>query len=202
MDSIISTDDRKKIEDGIRAKYINVAHSPEGQFRYPTGLKGLEALGYEKALIDRLPSTVASSYCGVGNPFSLGDLWPGEQVLDIGCGAGIDTILAAIMVGPKGSATGIDIVPEMIDRAESNLQLLDVHNASFQLAAGEKLPFPNDSFDVVISNGAINLIPAKKAAVFEVIRVLKKGGRLMVADQIAVKTVQKDIKERLANWFQ
>lgn len=202
MDSHISNEDLKKIEAGIHEKYIKVAKSPEGQFQYPTGEKGLEALGYDNSLIDGLPTAVASYYCGVGNPFSLGTLKLGEQVLDVGCGAGIDTILAAIIVGPKGSATGIDIVPEMINRAATNLKLMDLDNVTFQLVSGEKLPFSNDSFDVVISNGVINLIPDKEAAVSEIIRVLKPEGRLMIADQIAVKSVQKDIKARFANWFQ
>jgi ubiquinone/menaquinone biosynthesis C-methylase UbiE len=110
--------------------------------------------------------------------------------------------LAAIIVGPKGSATGIDIVSEMINRATTNLKMMDLDNVTFQLVSGEKLPFSNDSFDVVISNGVINLIPDKEAAVSEIIRVLKPEGRLMIADQIAVKSVQKDIKARFANWFQ
>ena len=106
MDSQITIDDLRKIEAGINEKYAKVATSPEGQFKYPTGSKGLEALNYDKALTEKLPNEVASSYCGVGNPFSLGKINQGEQVLDIGCGAGVDTILAAIIVGPKGSVIG------------------------------------------------------------------------------------------------
>ena len=183
-------------------KYYKVAKSPEGQFKYPTGKKGLEALHYDKTLIDELPAAVASSYCGVGNIFSLGKINKGEQVLDIGCGAGVDTILAAIIVGPKGSVSGVDIVSEMIARAESNLRMMALDNVKFQKVSGENLPFSDDTFDVVISNGVINLIPDKEAALSEIIRVLKPAGRLMVADQIAAGNVQKDIKARLANWFQ
>jgi len=202
MESQITIDDLKKIEAGINEKYAKVATSPEGEFKYPTGSKGLEVLNYDKALTEKLPNEVASSYCGVGNPFSLGKINSGEKVLDIGCGAGIDTILAAIMVGPKGSVVGVDIVPEMITRAESNRQLMDLDNVNFQKVSGENLPFSDDTFDVVISNGVINLIPDKDAAMSEIIRVLKPAGRLMVADQIAAGSVQKDIKARLANWFQ
>ena len=202
MDPRIAIDDLKKIEAGIHEKYIKVAESPEGQFKYPTGRKGLEELHYGKALIHELPPAVASSYCGVGNPFSLGKINQGEQILDIGCGAGVDTILAAIIVGSKGTVVGVDIVPEMIARAESNLQLMDLGNVNFQKVSGEKLPFSDDTFDVVISNGVINLIPDKEAAMSEIIRVLKPGGRLMVADQIAAGSVQKELKARLANWFQ
>ena len=202
MESQITIDDLKKIETGINEKYAKVATSPEGQFKYPTGSKGLEALNYDKALTEKLPNEVASSYCGVGNPFSLGKINQGEQVLDIGCGAGVDTILAAIIVGPKGSVIGVDIVSEMIARAESNLQMMELDNVKFQKVSGENLPFSDDTFDVVISNGVINLIPDKEAAMSEIIRVLKPAGRLMVADQIAAGSVQKDIKARLANWFQ
>ena len=202
MESQITIDDLKKIEAGIREKYNKVAQSPDGQFKYPTGKKGLKALNYENALTDKLPEVVASSYCGVGNPFSLGKINQGDMILDIGCGAGVDTILAAIMAGPKGSADGVDIVAEMIARAESNLQLVKLDNVNFQKVSGEELPFANNTFDVVISNGAINLIPDKEAAISEIIRVLRPAGRLMVADQISAGSVQKDLKARLANWFQ
>ena len=202
MESQITIDDLKKIEAGINEKYAKVATSPEGQFKYPTGSKGLEALNYDKALTEKLPNEVASSYCGVGNPFSLGKINQGEQVLDIGCGAGVDTILAAIIVGPKGSVIGVDIVSEMIARAENNLRMMALDNVKFQKVSGENLSFSDDTFDVVISNGVINLIPDKEAAMSEIIRVLKPAGRLMVADQIAAGSVQKDIKARLANWFQ
>jgi SAM-dependent methyltransferase len=201
MESQITIADLKKIEAGIREKYNQVAQNPDGQFKYPTGKKGLEALNYEKALIEQLPDEVVSFYCGVGNPFSLGPLDPGEQVLDLGCGAGVDTILAAMMVGPAGSAVGVDIVPEMIARAETNLRAMDIENASFQNTSGESLSFDENSFNVVISNGAINLIPDKEKALSEIRRVLKPAGRLMVADQIAAGSVQKDLKARLANWF-
>jgi ubiquinone/menaquinone biosynthesis C-methylase UbiE len=132
----------------------------------------------------------------------LGKINQDEQILDIGCGAGVDTILAATMVGSKGSVVGVDIVPEMIARAESNLQMMDLDNVNFQQASGENLPFSSDTIDVVISNGVINLIPDKEAAMSEIVRVLKPTGRLMVADQISAGSVQKDIKARLANWFQ
>jgi SAM-dependent methyltransferase len=203
MESQITIDDLKKIEAGIREKYNKVAQSPDGHFKYPTGKKGLEELNYENALIEKLPNAVVSSYCGVGNPFSLGKINPGEKILDIGCGAGVDTILAAILTGAKGSVVGVDIVPEMIARAESNLQMMELDNVNFQKSSGEDLsPFADDTFDVVISNGAINLIPDKEAAMSEILRLLRPTGRLMLADQIAAGSVQKDLKARLANWFQ
>ena len=154
----ITTEDLEKIEAGIREKYVKVAKNPEGQFKYPTGKKGLKALHYDKSLIDKLPDAVAATYCGVGNPFSLGKINTGEQVLDIGCGAGVDTILASMMTGPTGNVVGVDIVPEMLQQAEKNLMMTDLKNVSFKKASGEKLPYPVDTFDAVISNGVINLI--------------------------------------------
>lgn len=198
----ITSEELRQIEAGIREKYSKVATNPEGQFKYPTGKEGLEKLNYDKTLIEKLPSKVASSYCGVGNPFSIGQINPGERILDIGCGAGVDTILAGIIVGTKGSAVGVDIIPEMIDRAESNLKMMNSENIYFKKASGDNLPFEDKSFDVVISNGAINLIPDKEIALSEIKRVLKPAGRIMVADQIASGNVQKDMKARLANWFQ
>jgi len=202
MDPQISRDDLKKIEAGIREKYINVAKSPEGQFTYPTGRKGLEALHYDKRLLDQLPEAVVASYCGVGNPFSLGRINPGEKILDVGCGAGVETILAAMMTGETGRAVGVDMVPEMLEKAQANLELTQLKNVSFEKASGENLPFPENSFHVVISNGVINLIPDKEGTLREILRVLKPGGRLMVADQVTAGTLQKDIKARVASWFQ
>ncbi len=202
METEITQKDLEQITDGIRNKYSRVADSPEGQFKYPTGRAGLEALKYDAALIKYLPDEVAASYCGVGNPFSLGAIRSGDAVLDIGCGAGVDTILAALMTGPKGKAVGVDIVPEMLQRAEANLKLMDLHHVAFQSATGEHLPFPDDHFDVVISNGVINLIPDKEAALNEIMRVLKVGGHLMIADQVMAGGTPKSLKDRISNWFQ
>jgi SAM-dependent methyltransferase len=198
----ISQDDLKKIKQGIRDKYTKAAENPKGLFQYPTGRSGIEAQRYDPELVGKLPHAVISSYCGVGNPFSLGPINKGDKVLDIGCGAGVDTILAGMMTGPNGKAIGIDIVLEMVQRATSNLEMSDFINVIFINASGEILPFADSEFFVVISNGAINLIPDKATLLKEVFRVLKPGGRLMVADQVAIGTVQKDMKASLANWSQ
>jgi SAM-dependent methyltransferase len=198
----VTQDDINKIEAGIRNKFIKVADSPEGLFKYPTGRSGIEAQKYDPELVGVLPEEVISSYCGVGNPFSLGPINKGDVILDIGCGTGVDTILAAMMAGPTGKAVGIDIVPEMLQRAKLNVALTGLKNASFESTSGGILPFSDNEFDVVISNGVINLIPDKAALLKEVSRVLKPGGRLMLADQVAISSVQKDMKTRLANWFQ
>jgi len=202
MDSQIPKDDLKTIETGICEKYAEVAKNPEGHFKYPIGKKGLEKLHYDKTLINALPDTVSASYCGVGNPFSLGKINSGDKVLDLGCGAGVDSIIAAMMVGPSGGVVGLDIVPEMLNKAKSNLRLTQLANVTFKRASGENLPLSDDTFDIVISNGVINLIPDKESVLNELVRALKPGGRLMMADQVASGNVQKDLKARLASWFQ
>ncbi len=200
MKNQLTSQDRKRIEEGIRGKYTKVSDSPEGLFQYPTGRAGLEALNYDSELIQALPDSAVASYCGVGNPFTLGVIRKGEAVLDIGCGAGIDTIVAAMMVGPAGTVVGIDMVPEMLARARENLRMTDLKNVIFEEAYGEKLPFADGGFDVVISNGVFNLIPDKAKALSEVVRVLKPGGRLMMADQILVGELPSEIKARVASW--
>ena len=202
METLPNNEELIKIQEGIRDKFSKVAVSPDGFFKYPTGKKGLEKLEYEEDLIEKLPDEVISSYCGVGNPFSLGGIHQGEMVLDVGCGAGVDSIIAGLMVGPNGSVDGVDIVPEIIARAEKNLCLTKLNNVNFHTTTGEKLPFDDSTFDVIISNGVINLIPDKETILKEIFRVLKPEGRVMLADQVAIGSIKTDLKARLANWFQ
>ena len=201
MEIALTTEDRGRIEESIRQKFIKVASTPEGQFQYPTGRAGLEALAYDKEKIQKLPDEAITSYCGVGNPFTLGPIQKGEAILDIGCGAGADTLIAAGMVGPEGKVVGIDMIPEMLKCAKENLQRTDFKNITFMEASAEKLPFPNEDFDVVISNGVFNLIPGKVKALSEVYRVLKPGGRMMIADQILTGELPEDTKARVESWF-
>jgi arsenite methyltransferase len=200
MRTIICDEDRKKIEKGLRKKYTQVAISPEGSFQYPVGETGLKGQNYNHEILEKLPQDVLSFYCGVGNPFSLGAVNEGESVLDIGCGAGVDTLIAAMMVGEKGWVVGIDVIPEMLRQAEVNLNKTTLANVTFQEASGEDLPFPEASFDVVISNGVFNLIPDKLKALNEVHRILKPSGQLMIADQILTTEPTDDIESRIDNW--
>lgn len=192
--------DKQQIEASIRAKYGKVAVTPGGQFRYPIGRAGLVALGYDPEIIKALPEPVAASYCGVGNPFILGPVREGEAILDLGCGAGVDAIIAAKLVGPSGAVTGIDLVPEMLAKAKENARLAEVDNIVFRESSAEQLPFPNNSFDVVISNGVFNLVVDKIKALGEVFRILKPGGRLMLADQVLSGELPKDTKTLVEKW--
>ena len=192
--------ERSKIEKGIRKKYKKVAQNPTGLFKYPTGRAGLEALQYPSEPIKALPEAVTDSYCGVGNPFALGPLNQGAAVLDIGCGSGVDAIFAAMVTGPSGKVTGIDVTPQMIKRAKENLAFTDLKNVTFEEAAADNLPFADQDFDVVISNGAFNLVPDKPKALSEVFRVLKPRGRLMIADQILIGELPKEKKQIIKTW--
>jgi len=200
MESAFTPKDRRRIREGIGEKYRKVAISPEGSFKYPTGRAGVEGQGYDSEIIDAIPEEVIASYCGVGNPFSLGPIKKGETVLDVGCGAGVDTIFAAIMAGPEGRVVGIDLTPEMLERAKENSRKTSLENVSFQEGSAEDLPFPEASFDVVISNGVFNLVPDKLKALKEVCRVLKPNGRLMIADQILVTQPVADTRSMVENW--
>ena len=200
MKTDFTAEDRKKIEEGIRGKYAKVAVNPQGLFRYPTGRTGLETLKYNPDILRSLPDAALDCFCGVGNPFSLGEIREGESVLDIGCGGGVDSMVAAAMTGPTGRVVGIDLSSEMVERARQNLGLTSLKNVSFLQSSGEDLPFPDEDFDVVISSGVFNLIPDKLKALREAFRVMKPGGRLMIADQVLTGYLSEDVRERVDNW--
>jgi arsenite methyltransferase len=200
MESQFTEKEKGKIQKAIRKKYTKVAQKPNGLFKYTTGREGLETLQYESDLIDKLPQTVTASYCGVGNPFTLGPIEKGETVLDIGCGAGVDALLAAMMTGPSGKVFGIELIPEMLKRAEENLALTDFKNVALKQASAENLPFADREFDVVISNGVFNLVPDKNRALSEVWRVLRPEGRLMIADQILIGELPRERKQIIKSW--
>ena len=170
----------------LRASVIDrfgkVAATPNQERKFPVGPESAKKLGYEPAEVDALPSSVTESFCGVGNPFSLGEPEPGQTVLDLGCGAGFDTLLAAKKVSPNGTVIGIDMTPEMVAKARHNASLLGVSNVMFLLGEIESLPITDASVDLVISNGVLNLCPDKPRVLGAIFRVLKSGGRLQMAD--------------------
>lgn len=193
-------EDRKRIKEGLQKKYYKVAITPKGNFQYPVGENGLKKLCYDPESLKSLSKEILKSYCGVGNPFSLGQVNGGETMLDVGCGTGVDTLIAGTMLGEKGKAIGIDIVPEMLRRAQENLRITELNNVSFCEASGEELPFSEASFDFLVSNGVFNLIPDKLKALKESFRVLKPFGRLMIADQTLIAPQDDDIASRIDNW--
>jgi SAM-dependent methyltransferase len=174
--------DVKKIQDAVREKYSEVSSSAVGKFNYPTGRDGAILHGYDSAIIQSMPDELIESFCGVGNPFKLGSIKSGETILDVGCGAGFDLIVASRMVGQDGKVCGIDLTPEMAEKAKNNLKQYGVQNSDIQVSGAESIPYPDNTFDVVISNGVLNLSPIKEKCFREIFRVLKQNGRLQFAD--------------------
>ncbi|MGC1721475.1 MAG: methyltransferase domain-containing protein, partial [Isosphaeraceae bacterium] len=172
--------------DNLRASVIDrfrkVAIAPDQERKFPVGPESAMKLGYDLCEVDALPSAVTESFCGVGNPFLLGQPLPDHRVLDLGCGAGFDTLLAAQMVGPNGKVIGVDMTPQMIVKARNNAENLGLMNVEFVLGEIEDLLLPDASFDLAISNGVFNLCPDKPRVLGEVFRVLKLSGRLQMAD--------------------
>jgi arsenite methyltransferase len=193
----------RRIRQGIQEKYDKVAAAGPGCcFQYPTGKEGLAQQGYPLELLRDFPEEILAAFCGVGNPFSLGPLYPGDAVLDIGCGAGVDSLVAGRLVGPAGRVVGIDVTLAMLEQARENQARLDMGQVSFQVGDAEALPFPDNDFDAVISNGVFNLTLHKARALAETHRVLKPGGRLLLADMVLVAALPPDQQDQVANWYQ
>ena len=184
----------------VQVKYSEVASAPKKGFHFHTGRPLAERLGYPDEVLDALPEECVESFAGVGNPFSLGEVRPGETVVDVGSGAGFDSLVAGRTEGPAGSVTGVDMTPDMLRKARRNARRMGASNVTFRKAFVEKLPVPDGSADVVISNGVINLVPDKEAALREIFRVLKPGGPLYLADIMVHKRVPDSAKEIIDLW--
>ena len=166
------------------ALYTKLADNPDSEFGWSKGKTNARQLGYSEAWLERLHDTVWESAAAVGNPFKLGEIVPGETVLDVGCGAGADACVAALLVGNTGKVIGVDCTPAMINKAQRNAQLAELNNTEFYITDINNLPIADNTVDVVISNGAINLSENKEKVFQELYRVLKSGGRLQIADMI------------------
>lgn len=184
----------------VKVKYAEVALKPTKEFHFHTGCTLAQKLGYSEEVLDALPEECVESFAGVGNPFSLGEIRPGETVVDVGSGAGFDSLVAGRMVGATGSVVGIDMTPEMLLKARSNVELMKASNVSFREGLAEKLPVSDGFADVVISNGIVNLVPDKEAVVNELFRALKPGGRLYLSDIVVHKPVPDRAKENIDLW--
>lgn len=192
--------DRDELRARISDKYRDVAMNPELGFHFHTGAPLARMLGYPNEVIASLPSMTVDSFAGTGNPFLFGDLQPGEVVVDIGCGAGFDTLIAAKHVGPGGTVIAIDMTPEMREKATDGASQLSLANVDVREGFAESLPIEDNTADVVISNGVINLCPDKQAVFREIFRVLKPGGRIQVGDILVHREVPQEAKDDIDLW--
>ena len=197
----------KRVEvdsDALRAqvteKYTEIANEPEKGAHFHTGKSLAMMVGYPESIIDSLPAGTVQSFAGTGNPFSMGELKRGETVLDLGCGAGFDSLIAARQVGASGRVISIDMTPAMLDKARVGASEAGRSNVEFHEAYAESLPVQDKSVDVVISNGVINLCPDKMAVFGEINRVLKPGGRIQLGDMVVHKAVPDDAKADIDLW--
>jgi arsenite methyltransferase len=192
--------DREVLRRSIAAKYSEVATNPERGFHFHTGRPLALMLGYPSEVIDRLPAATVASFAGTGNPFLFGRLHAGEQVVDVGCGAGLDTLIAAQQVGPAGRVIAVDMTHEMRVTTELGVRALGLSNVEVREGFAEGLPVEDHTADVIISNGVVNLCPDKRAVFREMRRVLKLGGRIQVGDILVHKEVPQDAKDDIALW--
>ena len=192
--------DREVLRQAIREEYEVVADEPARGFHFHTGRPLASLLGYQEEWLTGVPESSIESFAGTGNPFSLGELQVGEHVVDVGCGAGIDSLIAARMVGPGGRVVGVDMTPAMLEKAKAAGASAGLDNVEFRAGYGEDLPVTDGWADVVISNGVLNLMPDKVAALKEIARVLKPGGRLQIGDILVDREVPQSAKEKIDLW--
>jgi arsenite methyltransferase len=191
--------DVELLKSEIKKTYASVSDEPEREFIFPTGRAWAEDLGYPAELAN-VPDAAVESFAGVANPWQLGRVTSGERVLDLGSGAGTDSLIAAQMVGPEGRVTGIDMTAQMLAKARAAAAELGATNAEFIEAEAERLPFADATFDVVISNGVIDLIPDKDAVFAEIFRVLSPGGRIQIADVTIQNPVSEEGRRNIDLW--
>ena len=184
----------------ISARFAKVALAPEQETAFPVGPESAKSLGYEPNEIDALPASVTDSFCGVGNPFGLGQVQPGEKILDLGSGAGMDGVLAARRVGPSGSVIGVDMTSEMVAKAKHSAVAAGVVNVEFRRGTLEDLPVEDASIDVALSNGVFNLCRDKSKVLLEVFRVLRRGGRLQMADVLLHEGITPEEVAEKGSW--
>lgn len=184
----------------IQEEYDEVASHPHKGFHFHTGRPLACMLEYQDEWLEGIPESCIESFAGTGNPFSLGELSSGERVVDVGCGAGIDSLIAAKKVGPDGRVVGVDMTPSMLKKARRAAGEAELKNVEFREGYAEALPVHDGWADVLISNGVLNLMPDKAAALEEMSRVLKPGGRLQIGDILVQKALPESAKRKIDLW--
>ena len=184
----------------IQNEYREVAAHPDKGFHFHTGRNLAKILEYDRALLEGIPDSAIESFAGTGNPFSLGEIPLGANVVDIGSGAGIDSLIAAKLVGPEGRVIGVDMTQEMLEKARISAAGGGFGNAEFRQGFAEELPVDDEWADVLISNGVLNLCPDKLSTLRGFHRVLKPGGKVQIADIMVAKPVSEGAKQRIDLW--
>jgi arsenite methyltransferase len=192
--------DRDALRQAIAEKYAQVASTPEIGFHFHTGRPLAMRLLYPASVIDALPSATVESFAGTGNPFLFGDLRAGERVVDVGCGAGLDTLIAAGHVGPTGRVIAVEMTAEMRQKTIEGAAAMHRQNIDVREGFAESLPVDDGWADVVISNGVVNLCPDKRAVFREMFRVLAPGGRVQIGDILVHKEIPQSAKDDIALW--
>ena len=192
--------DVSALREAIQAEYAEVAEHPDKGFHFHTGRPLADRLGYEAAWLAAVPEASLAAFAGTGNPFSVGVPQPGERVVDVGCGAGIDSLIAASLVGPSGRVIGVDMTPAMLARARGAAAAAGLANVEIREGYGEALPVADGWADLVISNGVLNLMPDKDAALRDMARVLRPGGRLQIGDIVVQRAVPESARRDIDLW--
>jgi arsenite methyltransferase len=188
------------LREAIREEYAEVANYPTKGFHFHTGRPLARILEYRDEWLEGIPESSIESFAGTGNPFSLGELRPGERAVDVGCGAGMDSLIAGRMVGPEGRVIGVDMTQVMLEKARAAAEEAGLGNVGFHQSYAEELPVPDGWADVVISNGVLNLMPDKAAVLDEMFRVLRPDGRLQIGDILVQKAVPESAKRKIDLW--
>lgn len=183
-----------ELERKVKGVYQDVAESPDGEFHFEMGRELAEQLGYSPADLDQVPDAAIESFAGVGYHFDFANLQEGDDVLDLGSGSGTDAFAAALHVGEAGSVTGLDMTDEQLEKARRIRDAAERTNVTFEKGKIEDIPFEDDSFDVVISNGVINLSPAKEHVFEEIGRVLRSDSRVAISDITSESEMPESIK--------
>lgn len=190
-----------ELRTAVHDRYAAVGAEPEGSYAFRVGRAFAEALGYPPDLLDTVPATATDAFTGVAAPILRAEIQHGETVVDLGCGAGLDLILSARAVGPTGRAIGIDMAEPMVERATTSLEALGLDWAEARIGYVEALPVPTASVDCVVANGILNLSPDKSAVLAEVARVLKPGGRFVLAETTLRHALPPGSVDSLDDWF-
>jgi len=190
-----------EIKAAVADRYGLVATSPGAKFNFPVGRKFAESVGYPSDVLDGLPAGMWESFTGAGNPQAFVDAQPGETLLDLGCGAGLDLYLSAQKVGPTGNLIGLDLSEPMLSKARVNLASLGISNVTWLQAPADAVPLPDNSVDLVTANGIYNLSPDKDAVMREVSRVLKPGGRTIFAEIVLKSELPQEVRCEINDWF-